>query len=184
MMEKENKNKEIPFVKPARIGNFKIWRNRKAIGKGREKAVIEQINISNLDEGWQIKIPETFEMFAMIRDLYAETTGGVAEQRKSQLSTFFVNMLYASCVANGFFQRGINLCAAIYTNPSLLKEGDSNHERLMKDVHELIAGFLEWRKAYDAKVAENEPTEKDIDNEAKAEEMAEILTKDEDTKDG
>lgn len=171
------KVQEIPFGKPARIGNFKVWRTKKELGKGKDKVEVEQINISTLDESWQIKIPATFEMFGLIRSLFAEHTNNFTDKRTGQLATIFGNFLYASCIPNGYFQRAINLCATIYSNPTLLKEEDENHENLMKDVQGLIAGFLEWRKEYDKQMAENEPTEADMKSDQVAEEMLEELNK-------
>lgn len=171
------KVQEIPFGKPARIGNFKVWRTKKELGKGKDKVEVEQINISTLDESWQIKIPATFEMFGLIRSLFAEHTNSFTDKRTGQLATIFGNFLYASCIPNGYFQRAINICATIYSNPTLLKEEDENHENLMKDVQGLIAGFLEWRKEHDKQMAENEPTEADMKSDQVAEEMLEELNK-------
>lgn len=168
---------KIPTGKPARIGNFKVWRTKKELGKGKGKAMIEQINVSTLDGDWQIKIPATFEMFGLIRSLFAEHTNSHSDQRAGQLATIFGNFLYASCIPNGYFQRAINLCATIYSNPKLLTEEDENHKSLMKAVNGLIAGFLEWRKEYDKWVAENEPTEADMKSDEVAEEMLEELNK-------
>lgn len=60
----------------------------------------------------------------------------------------------------------------------MLKEDDPSNAKLMKDVHNLIDGFLDWRKAYDEKVSGYEPTEQEIENEDRAEKMAKILTDD------
>ena len=191
-MENDKKNagkREIPFVKPARVGNFKVWRSKMKLtveptdeqrkqvvekSGGRKKAVsrsidIEQINVSILDGTWHIKIPSTYEMFGMIRDLYTEGMD-------ARLMTIFGNMMYASCVANGYFQQGINFCAQVYANPSLLSEGNDGHDELMKNVDALIKGFLEWRKSYDAHVAENEPTEEEMKADQVAEEMIDKLS--------
>lgn len=179
-MSKEPKSREIPFVKPARIGNFKVWRSKMSLGKGKEKKVdIEQINISTLDGTWQVKIPATFEMFALLRDLYSEHTAGVEDQRTAQLSTIFGNMLYASCVANGYFHSAINICTTIYANPNLLKADDENHLSFMEDVKSLIDGFLEWRKEYEAHVEENQPTEEELNSDQVVEDMVTELNKQE-----
>lgn len=165
----------IPFGKPARVGNFKVWRSNKQLGKGKDKFEVEQINVSTLDESWHIKIPATFEMFGLIGSLFAEHTDKIADKRTGQLATIFGNMLYASCISNGYFQRAVNICATIYANPTLLKEEDENHENLMKDVKSLIAGFLEWRKEFDKQMSSNEPTEEDMNHDQVADEMLEEL---------
>lgn len=173
----QNERIEIPFVKPARVGNFKVWRNKKTIGKGNEKADIEQINISTLDESWQIKIPATFSMFSLISELYHELNVSKKADRTNRLATIFGNMLYASCVANGYFQQAIQMCAAIYVNPAILSEEDEGHASFMKNVKALIAGFLDWKKEYDKKIASDAPTEDELKNDEVAEEMLEELNK-------
>ena len=168
--------KEIPFGKPARVGNFKIWRGRKITGRGNGKMSIDQINISSLDEEWQVKIPATYEMFAAIRGLYAQGN------QEARLSTIFGNMMYASIVANGYFHHAINIVATIYANPNLLDENDKQHEMLVNNAKALIKGFLEWRKRYNEQTAANEPTDEDIRNENMAEDVLKEVYSDEDGK--
>ena len=170
---------KIPTGKPARIGNFKVWRTKKIFGKGKGKSSIEQINISTLDESWQVKIPATFDMFGILSTLFADYSRDNSDLREGQLATFFGNMFYVSSISNGYFQRAVNICATLYANPTLLTEEDENHKSLMKDVNGLITGFLEWRKEYDKWVAENEPTEADMKSDEVAEDMIEELNKNE-----
>lgn len=182
MQSPHTKRLEIPLGKPARVGNYKVWRTKKELGRGKDKVEIDQINISTLDESWQVKIPATFDMYGMIRELFAQMCdtpdpSGVSllNQRAGQLTTIFGNMLYASCIANGYFQQAVNLCATLYANPDLLKEEDKNHEKILKDVKALVQGFLAWRKDYDAHVAANSPSEEDLQQEQVAEEMLDEL---------
>ena len=168
----ENKKKQIPFGKPARIGNFKVWRSIRKIGRGKSADEIEQINISTLDGDWQVKVPSTFAMFSMLGNLFSESDGDMADQRIGQLLTFFVNMFSVCCINNGYFQRAVNICAAIYANPSLLNEDDERHAGLMLEVKDLISGFLAWRKDYDAIAAtDSAKSDDELDNEQVAEEM-------------
>lgn len=168
----------IPFVKPEYIGNFKVWRTKKAFGKWKDKLEIEQINIATLDESWQVKIPATFEMFGMISSLFADYRRDNSDLREGQLATFFGNMFYVSCIGNGYFQRAVNICATLYANPTLLTDKDENHKSLMKEVNSLISDFLHWREEYDKHIKENEPTEEDLKNDQTAEDMIEMLNKD------
>lgn len=167
--------KEIPFGKPARVGNFKIWRGRKITGRGNGKMSIDQINISSLDGEWQVKIPSTVGMFAMIRSLFADGDVG-------NLDVFFQNMMYASLVPNGYFHRAINMISMIYAYPNVLDENDKQHEMLVNNAKALIKGFLEWRKTYDEHTAANEPTDEDIRNENMAEDVLKEVYSDEDGK--
>ena len=159
----QTKKNEIPLGKPARVGNFKLWRSKLSFGKGKEKVDIEQINISNLDCTWQVKIPATFEMFSMIKYLFAERTDDtIADKSMSTLHTFFSNMLYASVIDNGFFQQAIAMCATIYANPGLLKEDDKNHEALMNEVKSLVSQFLAWKAEYEKRMEANAPSEEEM----------------------
>ena len=189
-MEKENKEEKrvIPFVKPARIGNFKLWRSRFRMtitpteadrervfreSGGKKKAVsrsfdIEQLNVSELDGGWQIKIPATYEMFGMISQMYADGDD-------ARIATILGNMMYVSAVGNGFFQRAVNICSMLYANPDALKEDNPQHKDLVDDVHSLIGRFLEWRKLYDERMKEMEPTEDEDRQEEIAEQAMEVL---------
>ena len=187
-MEKEDKKKEIPFGKPARVGNYKLWRSRcrmtvtptgedkemvlKEPG-GKRKAVsrtydIEQINVSSLDGTWQVKIPVTFDMFGMVRDLFA---GG----EYGRLATIFANMMYSSVIANGYFHEALRRIVVCYANPSVLEEGSDDFKSLKEDARNLIKDFLEWRRMYDRKMKELEPTEEDMTHDDIAGQAAEIL---------
>ena len=163
----DEKGREIPYGKPVRVGNFKLWRTKKTIGRGRERSDIEQVNVSTLDESWQVKIPATYEMVALLRSLFAECS----EQRNSQLSSIFCNILYTSCVPNGYFQKAVSLCAMAYANPDLLRDGGKEHDDFVKSVRAVVDGFLEWRKAYDEEVARNAPTEEQTRSDEVADEI-------------
>lgn len=150
-----SEGRKIPFGKPARMGNYRIWRSKYPIGKGKGKnqSFIEQINVSNLDGTWQVKVPATFEMFSMLWNLYADPS------KQDILSSFINNMAFTTITGNGYFQRAVELCAIVYANPSLLDKKDKQHKELVKNVDALIKAFLDWRKAYDERVKENAPTE-------------------------
>ena len=109
--------------------------------------------------------------------MFAEHAEGNTE-RTSQLSTIFGNMMYASCVANGYFQQAISLVATIYANPKLLDKKDKSHKALMKNIGILVDGFLEWRRVYDEQEKSNEPTEEEMKNEQTADEMLAELAQD------
>lgn len=163
-----NGNREIPYGKPVRVGNFKVWRTKKTIGRGKERTDVEQVNVSTLDESWHVKIPATFEMVAMMRGLFSENT----ERRDGQLSAIFSNILYSSCVPNGYFQRALSMCAMAYADPGLLREDGDGHDEFMHDVRVLVSAFLEWRDEYDRQAAAYEPTDEEMRSEEVADEIA------------
>lgn len=158
--------KAIPFVTPVRLGNFKVWRS--------VQSDIEQMNVSDLEGGWQVTIPATYSMHALLARLYAE-------ERDDAMDMIFCNMLAATAIDNGYFQEALRMIAVAYANPSLLTRKDKQHKAFRKDAERLIKDFLKWRKEYDRFVEQYAPTGREIDEDSYAEQSAEILKeKDED----
>lgn len=157
-------DRKIPFIKPARVGNYKIWRTKTTLGKGKDKYDVEQICVSDLEGVWQVRIPETNGMFAAISGLYAD------ESLAPSLSTIFANMLMVSTIPNGYFHRAVQMCSAVYFNPDLLRKRKERKD-LVKEAKRLIEDFLQWRDVYDAQVKENAPTEEQERSDEVLEEM-------------
>ena len=166
-----SEGRKIPFGKPARVGNYKLWRSRCTIGKGKDKDFVEQICVGNLDGSWQVKIPATFEMFTILWELYADPA------KQSILVSYLNNMAFATITGNGYFQRAVELVAIIYANPSLLDKKDDKHKELVKNADALIKAFLDWRKVYDERVKAGEPTEEEDRQDDVAEQMIEEIDK-------
>lgn len=169
--------KGIPFGRPARIGNFRLWKSAVTIGKGKAKNGIECINVSNLDGTWLVRIPQTFEMFGMLTVAYQWANSENTEERRrgdAFIRTALSNMAYVSMVCNGFFHHGVEMIAAAYANPSLLQDTEEG-KNFIGDARGTVERFLAWREEYDKHVADNEPTDKDIRQEEFAEEAMDIL---------
>lgn len=160
--------RKIPFVKPARVGNYKIWRTKVAAGTGKDKMLIEQICVSDLEGLWQTKVPATSEAFAMLSELYAD------ESNDGALSSILTNMLAMSSIYNGYFHRAVQMCLSVYFNPDLLRKR-KERKSLIKEVKRLSDEFLEWRQMYDADIKLNEPTEEQERSDEVLEEMLEEL---------
>mgnify|MGYP007056194636 FL=1 len=163
--------RKIPYGKPAQLGNYKIWRGKYPVGKGRGKDYIDQINVSNLDGTWQVKVPATMEMCAILSELYAD------EGKRDILAAYLSNMAFVTITGNGYFQRAVELCAIAYANPSLLTKKDKQHKQFIKNVEALTKAFLEWRKVYDERVKQDEPTERDDNQEETARQMLDEIDK-------
>lgn len=163
--------RKIPYGKPARVGNYRIWRSKFPVGKGKGKDFIDQINIGNLDGTWQVRIPATFEMYAILTELYAD------EGKKEILAEYVNNMAFVTITGNGYFQRAVELVAIAYANPSLLTKKDKQHKAFVKNAEALIKAFLDWRKVYDERVKLDEPTEQDDRQDEIAGEMIDELEK-------
>lgn len=157
-------DRKIPFVKPARVGNYKIWRTKATVGKGKDKYDVEQICISDLEGVWQVRIPETNVMFSAVSGLYAD------EELAGSLSTIFANMLMVSSIPNGFFHHAVQMCSALYFNPDLLRKKKERKD-LSKEAKKLVEDFLEWREVYESQVKGNEPTDEQMHSDEVLEEM-------------
>lgn len=158
--------RKIPFVKPARVGNYKVWRNKATVGKGKDKYEVEQVCISDLEGVWQVRIPSTNVMFSAIIGLYAD------ESLATSLDTLFANMLMVSSIPNGYFHRAVQMCSALYFNPDLLRKRKERKD-LVKEAKRLAEDFLRWRDVYEADIKANEPTEEQERQEEVLEEMLE-----------
>lgn len=187
----------IPFLKPARVGNFKIWKSkfelvidptdeqRKKVAEesnGKKKAVrqkmnIECINVSILDGSWSVRVPQTFEQFSMLSIAYAWSQSEDEEERKKgtdYLRTTISNMYYVSCICNGFFHHGVEMVTAAYANPSLLNDTEKS-EKFILEANDTIKRFLVWREEYEKNVKENEPTEQELHQDELAEQAMNIV---------
>ena len=173
----EDKKNTIPFVKPVRVGNFKLWRSKTSVGKGKDKMDIEAINVSNLDGTWSVRIPSTFEMFGMVVAAYLWYNSDDADEKKrgeDYLFTVFSNMMYVSSVCNGFYHRGVQMVSTVYAYPDVLRDR-KKFKSLKKEVQGTIDRFLDWRKDYDKYLESLEPTEKELMQDEIAEKAMNIL---------
>lgn len=191
----------IPFGKPARIGNFKIWKSkfelvsdpteeqRKKVAeesRGKKKAVrqkvtIDCINVSILDGSWTVRIPQTFEQFAMLSLAYSWFLSEDKDEQvkgRDYLRTAISNMYYVSCICNGFFHHGVEMVTSAYADPDLLKENERG-VAFLKDAKLTIERFLEWRKGYDELVAAGEPSDRELHQDEIAEQAIELLANEE-----
>ena len=186
-MEKELA--KIPFNKPARVGNFKIWRskmeltftpditNKEMDGKGRtvvrkQKELIECINISNLDGTWMTRIAETYEMFIMLMQSYGWYMSDNEEAKKrgeDYLTTVFSNMLWVSNITNGYYHEGVFMVGGAYADPTLLS--DKKKFKSFKDTADrVIKDYLSWRKTFD-KVTQKELSKEELKKDEQVQEI-------------
>ena len=173
-MEKEDKKRQIPFNKAVNVGNFKLWRAR--------FNDVEVVNASSLDGAWMVRIPSTIEMYGWLCMSYSDYMSDDVDakaQGEAVLTTVLSNILYASSIGNGYYQRALELCATVYAHPSLVDRKSKEHKGFMKDVKAIVDMFLEWRKDYDERVKTLEPTEKDMHQDEIADEALEILNESE-----
>lgn len=187
----------IPFVKPVRVGNFKLWRSKITMSvepteerkkdvqvesDGRKKAKsqkisIECINVSNLDGSFSVRIPQTYEMFGMLTVAYGWMQSEVEDERKRGegfIRTSLSNIFYVSSICNGFYHHGIEMLTTAYAMPSVLSDSEDGR-KFSEDVRETVSRFLEWRAEYERQMSGNEPTDEDLHQEEIAEQAVDIL---------
>lgn len=133
----ENKGRSIPFVKPARVGNYKLWRSRSVIpashgdGSGKKGGVgIETINVSNLDGSWSVRIPQSSGMYSVITVAYAE-----GSTRDVFLKGIFGNMMSVCLIENVYIHDAFNFLLNIMQYPYMLlpeKEMEKRMRETMK----------------------------------------------------
>lgn len=225
-MKKTNDGKVqgIPFVKPVRVGNYKVWRSRFKVSLkpseeqrrkireesgGRMKAVgesydVEQINVSNLDGSWSVRIPETSMMFATVQDAFI--AGG--ETREQFLGMLFTNFQNITLTPSPALQDALFFLTEMMTYPYLLLSEDEMVKRmsdgLAKDgmdeekAKAHISEMVEYRKRlyelveekkaryiedYERQLAERRAKapdeEKQMDDDEMADKAFDILTKEE-----
>lgn len=156
--------RKIPFIKPARVGNYKVWRTKATVGKGKDKYEVEQICVSDLEGVWQVRIPSTNGMFAAVSGLYED------EGLAPSLATIFTNMLMATTIPNGYFHRAVQICTSVYFNPDLLRN-KKQRKGLIKEADALVKDFLDWRSLAESQIQSNAPTEEDERSDEVLEEM-------------
>lgn len=179
-MTQENLSEVFPFGQTERVGNFKLWRGKYKVKTADGSTEIDCVHVSDLAGSWAVRIPATYEMYGIITSTFSDYKSDDADlKRRAQgiLLTVFGNMMFASVVGNGYFQRGIEMLAMIYANPSVLSKKDDVHKDFMKDVENTVKDFLEWREDYDRKVSENEPSEEDMHRDDLADQAADIISK-------
>ena len=105
--------KVIPFGKAVRVGNYKVWRSTINLGGRNAGFSVQQINVSNLDGSWQVKIPETQKMFATITMCYQDN-------KEDFLEVMFANMLTVCLNNNEYLHDGFNILNQLIITPYLM----------------------------------------------------------------
>lgn len=170
-MKKNETTNPIPFVKPAEVGHFLISRRTKSLGK--MKGGVEQIVITDKEGLWQVCVPQTYEMYGILTSLFRDFRSDDADkskQAKDVMFTYFTNMMWATSLGNGFYQRGLLLLAQLYTTPEI---GDE--KAFLDELNHLKEDFKQWKKGYDA--AMHVPTPEEMKSDEIGEEMLAELTK-------
>ena len=162
--KKEKKLREIPFGKPAIIGNFKMYRTRVSVDK---KKTIQAIVIANLDGTWKVQIPETYLMFRALTDLYSTEN----KMDFDILFSFITNFNFCTSISHGHFQDFLILAVYGYMHPEVLAKGYEPEDKKMLSYDEFmyrVKGCIDGYKEFAERLKkEPEQQNEEFENVAK-----------------
>ena len=158
--QEQKKGREIPFVKPASIGNFKMWRTRIKLDK---KKTIEAIIISDLDGTWKVQIPQTYLMFRALTDLYSTES----KEDFDILFSFLSNFNFCTSISLGVFQNFLILAVYGYMHPEVLDEGYEPEDKKFLSYDEFLARVKQSIADYKQYIVESEKEEESEDGDRK-----------------
>lgn len=144
----EKKPREIPFGKPVRIRNYKMWRTRISIEK---KKVIQAIVISDLNGLWMVRIPETYLMFRALTDLYSTED----LEDFNILFSFLSNFNFCTSISLGVFQNFLILAVYGYMHPEVLDEGYEPEDKKFLSYDEFFSRVKQSIADYKKYIAES-----------------------------
>lgn len=178
MTQEKNLTEIFPFGQTERVGNFKLWRGKYKVKTTDGTTEVDCVHISDLSGSWAVRIPATYEMYGILTGTfmdYKSDDDALKRRAFGVLQTVLANMMYVSVIGNGYFQRGVEMLATVYANPSVLSKKDDVHKDFLKDVKATVKEFLEWRKGFDEERKKYEPTEGELHQDELADQAAEML---------
>lgn len=142
------KYREIPFGKPARIGNFKMWRTKVKVDK---KQTVEAIVVSDVEGLWKVQIPETYLMFRALTDLYSTED----LEDFNILFSFLSNFNFCTSISLGVFQNFLILAVYGYMHPEVLDEGYEPEDKKFLSYDEFFSRVKQSIADYKKFIAES-----------------------------
>jgi len=143
----------IPFGKPARINNFKLWRGNYVLASGKEKTMVECIHISTLDGSWMTRIPSTSQMFSTICNGYATVDENFRDQFLGMIFSNIYNMsnIPSEALHDAFFflQEMMSFPYMMLSEKEMEKRMKENMKKLGTDkakAKEHISKMMEYRR--------------------------------------
>ena len=144
-MESNNVLK-IPYVKPVRVRNWKLWRSKFPSGKDG----IDCVNISNLDGSWMVRIPSSSAMYGTICQGYATTDDNI---RNDFLGMLFTNMQNVCLVNSEALHDAFMFLMEMMSYPYLLLP-EKEMEKRMKDTMKALGAEKSMMKEHISKMKE------------------------------
>ena len=101
---------KITFCKGVRMGNFRLYKIRKAVGS---KETVEAIVVSSFSQAWSVTIPSTLPIYTMIEDAYSTYMKG--DER--MLNMLLANFQNATLTPRADYHYLVNCIAQIFADP-------------------------------------------------------------------
>lgn len=146
----EEKKRQIPFVKPVQVGNYRLYRSTYTRKRGEVTEKWECINITSLDGAWSVRIPETLRMFGVLTQTYAIEDEKV---RDGFLSLIFGNMYNITTTDSENLHEGLDFLTGIIATPFIMLSEGSMKSWLSKRYKAAGMPWSERRKKIKAMVS-------------------------------
>lgn len=182
-----SRSKKTPEVKVWRVGNFVLrkcevptfgsdeWKlgdaQVRAMVKKGEIGTVECVEVLSLDGAWCVRLMPGSLMESL---LVAYMDGVENAPQKDEIEAIMTNIMAATSIGNGYFQKGITMLLAAYCDPSLVKGGGRRTRKFLKEIKVLRDGYLEWRREYED-FMESQDEDIDIDRDSTAENARQVL---------
>lgn len=124
---------KITFGKGVCVGNFRLYKIRKAVGS---KETVEAIVVSSFSQAWSVTIPSTLPIYSLIEDSYSSYVKGDNRMLSMLLENFQNTTLWP--LANYHYL--VNCIARIFADPEREVEIDGNKFKF----YDAVANDVRW----------------------------------------
>lgn len=131
----------IPYAKPVRVGNYRLWRGKVSVSLPSEEGdvasqrySVEVLNVSNLDGSWKVQVPQTSMMYGTIVQAYNTTD---LELRDNFLGMLFTNMSNVCLISSEALHDAFFFLTEMMSFPYLLLPEKEMRRRMSDRMKEL-----------------------------------------------
>ena len=164
---------KITFGKGVRVGNFRLYKIRKAVGS---RETVEAIVVSSFSQAWSVTIPSTLPIYSLIEDSYSSYVKG--DER--MINMLLVNFQNATLTPRADYHYLVNCIAQIFADPEGEVEKDGNKYKM----YDAVANYVRWigeriatEYEQDEQDEEQHPDEEALKHDETFHEMVEELQK-------
>jgi hypothetical protein len=124
---------KITFGKGVRVGNFRLYKIRKAVGS---KETVEAIVVASFSQAWSVTIPSTLPIYSLVEDSYSSYVKG----DEMMLNMLLANFQNATLTPRADYHYLVNCIAQIFADPEGEVEKDGNKFKL----YDAVANDVRW----------------------------------------